>query len=119
MNARVAMVVVLTTGCLLASSRALPCASGAVLPSAACLLPNHPNPFNPNTSIRFVLPSRVHVTITVHDVRGRVVATLLDDTRGAGAHEITWNANGMASGVYFAKLRAGKTEVSRKMVLLK
>jgi hypothetical protein len=44
---------------------------------------------------------------------------LLDDVREPGVHELTWNANGMASGVYFAKLRAGKTEVARKMVLLK
>ncbi|HKW15642.1 MAG TPA: YCF48-related protein [Candidatus Krumholzibacteria bacterium] len=83
------------------------------------LLPNQPNPFNPVTTIRFVVPEKVRVTISVHDVAGRVVATLLDDVREPGSHEITWNANGMASGVYFARLRAGKTEVSRKMVLLK
>lgn len=83
------------------------------------LLPNQPNPFNPVTTIRFVLPHRMHVAISVHDVAGRVVAVLLDDVRDAGVHELTWNATGLASGVYFAKLRAGKTEVSRKMVLLK
>jgi hypothetical protein len=60
------------------------------------------------------------VTISVHDVSGRVVAVLVDEVREPGVHTIAWNAQGAAaSGVYFAKLRAGKTEVSRKMVLLK
>jgi hypothetical protein len=113
------MIGLLAASCLVFAGAALPCASGSALPSAACLLPNHPNPFNPNTSVRFVLPARTRVTITVHDAGGRVVATLVDDVREAGAHEITWNANGLASGIYFAHLRAGTTNVSRKMVLLK
>jgi photosystem II stability/assembly factor-like uncharacterized protein len=83
------------------------------------LLPNQPNPFNPVTTIRFVVPEKMPVRLTIHDVAGRVVATLVDDTRDPGLHTITWNAQGMASGVYFARLHAGKTEVSRKMVLLK
>jgi hypothetical protein len=59
------------------------------------------------------------VQLTVHDVSGRVVATLVDGVRDAGMNTIRWNADGMASGVYFTKLRAGKTEASQKMVLLK
>jgi photosystem II stability/assembly factor-like uncharacterized protein len=87
--------------------------------AAAELLPNQPNPFNPVTTIRFVVPEKMRVTISVHDVAGRVVATLLDDVREPGTHEVTWNAEGMASGVYFTRMHAGKTDVSRKMVLLK
>ena len=87
--------------------------------SALELLPNQPNPFNPQTTIRFVVPERMRVTLTVHDVAGRRVATLLDAVREAGLSAVTWNADGMASGVYFARLRAGNAEVSRKMVLLK
>jgi len=83
------------------------------------LLPNQPNPFNPETTIRFIVPEKTRVTLTVHDVAGRVVATLVDDVREPGMQTMAWNAQGLASGVYFAKLRAGKTEVSRKMVLLK
>jgi hypothetical protein len=83
------------------------------------LLPNQPNPFNPETTIRFVVPEKMRVTLSVHDVAGRVVAMLVDEVREPGMQSITWNAQGVASGVYFAKLRAGKTEVSRKMVLLK
>jgi len=83
------------------------------------LLPNQPNPFNPETTIRFVVPEKMRVTLSVYDVVGRVVATLVDEVRDPGFHTVTWSADGMASGVYFAKLRAGKTDVSRKMVLLK
>jgi len=83
------------------------------------LLPNYPNPFNPATTISFVVPERMPVQLTVHDVAGRVVVTLTDDVRDAGVHHFTWNAEGIASGIYFAKLQAGKTELSRKMVLLK
>jgi photosystem II stability/assembly factor-like uncharacterized protein len=86
---------------------------------AANLLPNQPNPFNPETTIRFVVPEKMRVTISVHDVAGRVVATLVDDVREPGMNSITWNAQGMASGIYFARMHAGKTDVSRKMVLLK
>lgn len=90
------------------------------IPSARVeLLPNQPNPFNPTTTISFVVPERMPVVLTIHDVAGRVVATLTDDVRDAGRHRITWNADAVASGVYFAKLRAGKTEVSRKLVLIK
>jgi len=110
----------LVTCCLSsAAHNALACVGGAARAPVAQLLPNHPNPFNPNTTIRYVLPSEMRVTIVVHDVSGRVVARLLDDVRPAGAHQITWNADGMASGVYFAHLRARNTDVSRKMVLLK
>jgi len=83
------------------------------------LLPNQPNPFNPETTIRFVVPEKMRVTLSVYDVAGRVVATLVDEVRDPGFHTVAWTADGMASGVYFAKLRAGKTDVSRKMVLLK
>jgi hypothetical protein len=83
------------------------------------LLPVQPNPFNPSTTIRFIVPEKMMVSLTVHDVAGRVVATLVDGVREAGAHSLTWSASGLASGVYFTKLRAGKTTVSQKMVLLK
>ena len=87
--------------------------------AAVALLPNVPNPFNPTTTISFTVPAKMPVQLTVHDVTGRVVATLLDGVRDAGMHSLTWDATGVASGVYFTKLRAGKTEVSQKMVLLK
>src|SRR5436190_22699375 len=120
MKVRLCVAIFLAVGCVqLCASNAWSCVSGAVRPPAAQLLPNHPNPFNPNTTIRFVLPAQMRVTIVVHDVSGRVVAKLIDEVRERGAHNITWNAQGLASGVYFAHMRTGNTDVSRKMVLLK
>lgn len=83
------------------------------------LLPNQPNPFNPETTIRFVVPERTQVILTVHDVRGRLAATLMEGRMEPGMRVLTWRADGMASGVYFVRLRAGKAETSRKMLLLK
>jgi hypothetical protein len=88
------------------------------------LLPNQPNPFNPSTTIRFVIPERARVRLAVYDVAGRHVATLVDDTRDAGVHSVEWsgvNAGGsrVASGVYVTRLEAGKQTATRKIVLLK
>ncbi len=88
------------------------------------LLQDQPNPFNPTTTIRFVLPVREDVTLAIYDANGHLVRTLLNEVRGFGAHEVTWNGrddNGatMGSGVYFYRLRAGKLTESKKMVLLK
>lgn len=84
---------------------------------------NVPNPFNPSTSIRFVLPDDRHVRVTVHDAAGRRVATLFDAPATAGSTWITWdgtNAGGarVSSGVYFCRLFAGDLVRTRKMVLI-
>lgn len=84
---------------------------------------NHPNPFNPSTTIPFSLPRESEVTLEMFDGAGRLVARLLDGNRfRAGAHEVVWNGrdlagNGCAAGVYFCRLSAGKETRTRKMVL--
>jgi hypothetical protein len=78
-----------------------------------------PNPFNPTTTISFSLPASGHVSIQVFDVSGRVVAELVNGVRSAGDHSITWNADGLASGIYFYRMRAGAFTQTRRMVLLK
>ena len=88
------------------------------------LPPNVPNPFNPETTIRFTLEKAVHVTLAIYDVNGKRVTTLIDDIREVGPHEARWDgtdATGspVSSGVYFCLMRAGKTKLSRRMVLLK
>ena len=85
---------------------------------------NQPNPFNPTTTIRFVLPVREDVTLAIYDANGHLVRTLVNEVRGYGAHEVTWDGrddDGMAmgSGVYLYRLQAGKHTESKKMVLLK
>ena len=92
----------------------------ALPPGRASLLQNHPNPFNPKTTIRFALPAASEVSLSVMDVRGRLVAELLDAApRAAGYHEIVWEASAQPSGVYIYRLDAGRFSDTMKMVLLK
>jgi hypothetical protein len=88
------------------------------------LAQNTPNPFNPQTEIRFELPQRTHASLRVFDLRGRLVKTLLDGPREAGPQTIVWDgrdARGarVASGVYLYQLRAGEKVEQRKMTLVK
>ena len=98
-----------------------PAASGPETPEveATALLQNHPNPFNPRTTIGFTLTEESHVTVTVFDVSGKRVATLLDETKGIGLYTVGFDAAGLASGIYFYRLQAGDFVQQRKMVLLK
>jgi hypothetical protein len=89
------------------------------------LYQNHPNPFNPSTTISFSLPAGCVVRLEVYDVSGRLVRRLIDgERRGAGLNDVEWNgrdASGGAavSGIYVYRLVAGKETLSRKMVLLR
>ncbi len=80
---------------------------------------NHPNPFNPMTTIAFALPRDAHVRVEIFDVRGRRVELLTDRAYGAGEHTLTWNARGQPSGVYFYRVAAGGESFVRKMMLMK
>jgi hypothetical protein len=86
---------------------------------------NHPNPFNPSTEIQFYLPDRYEVTLDIYDVNGSRIRRLIDgETRSQGLHTVGWNGldehgRAVSSGVYFYRLRSGKLELSRKMVLLR
>jgi len=88
------------------------------------LFQNDPNPFNPLTRIRFSLPAELHVTLTIYDVEGRRVTTLVDGRRGAGVSEVVWNGRNafgepVATGVYFYQLRAKKKLLTKKLLLIK
>ncbi len=87
-------------------------------PKNHALLQNYPNPFNPSTTIRYGLPSRSHVTLTVFNTLGQQVATLVQGEQEAGFHEAVFDASVLASGVYVYRLQSGETILSRKMVLV-
>ncbi len=91
----------------------------ALPPALLTLAPNWPNPFNPSTRLRFGLPQAGRVRLSIHDVRGREVARLWDGHREPGWLELDWQPRGLASGIYFARLSAGGTQLARKLVLLK
>lgn len=80
---------------------------------------NYPNPFNPATTISFDVAREGKVKLTVYNVIGQEVATLVNDVRPVGNYKITWNASSLASGVYFYRLEAGAFVTTKKMLLMK
>lgn len=95
-------------------------ASGGAQPvSAAALGPATPNPFNPITRISYTVPTTAHVNLTVFDVSGRLLETLVDDQKPAGEYVVDWNATRLASGVYFYRLQVGDETIVRRATLLK
>jgi hypothetical protein len=97
----------------------LPQAGAEVLPGDYSMTQNYPNPFNPTTMISFALPQDAKVLLSVYDVSGRQVATLVDGYRGAGVHDVTFDASNLASGIYLYRLQAGDFNATGKMVLMK
>lgn len=93
---------------------------GAMQPVATQLLPNYPNPFNPETTVPFQVNDAGHIRITVHNVLGQQVMMLLDDVVTSGEHRVIMRADGLASGVYMVRLVHDSGVVqSRSVVLLK
>ncbi|MBI5021747.1 MAG: T9SS type A sorting domain-containing protein [Ignavibacteriales bacterium] len=89
-------------------------------PSQYKLEQNYPNPFNPSTEILFNIPLTENVTLEVYNVLGKVVATLFDNQPlSAGEHSVLFDANNLASGIYFYSMRAGQYKSTQKMILLR
>ncbi|MDH3217877.1 MAG: T9SS type A sorting domain-containing protein, partial [Candidatus Krumholzibacteria bacterium] len=79
----------------------------------------YPNPFNPVTRIEYYLPVDTRVRLAIYNIKGELVATLIDRVVESGRHRSTWDAKGVASGLYFYRLTAGEFSSTRKMILLK
>jgi enterochelin esterase family protein len=90
-----------------------------IVPREFVLAQNFPNPFNPNTKIRYSIPHQSDVLIKVYDILGREVETLLSEEKPSGIYEITWYAENLPSGVYFYQIKAGDFVETKKMVLMK
>jgi hypothetical protein len=88
-------------------------------PTEFRLWQNYPNPFNPSTTIRYGLPHKSVVQLTVYNTLGQQVATLVQGDQEAGYHEVNFDASGLSSGVYFYRLHAGTYVETRKLLLLR
>jgi len=90
------------------------------IPKVFALAQNYPNPFNPTTTIKFSIPeNEKNVKLTVYDLLGREVATLVNDQLTAGNYEVNFDASNISSGIYFYRLTAGNRVEVKKMMLLK
>lgn len=89
------------------------------VPVKFSLSQNYPNPFNPSTQISFSLPKAADVKLVVFDILGREVATLVNEFRSAGNHNIEFNASNLSSGVYFYRLETDNFTDTKKMLLIK
>ncbi|MBO8130210.1 MAG: DUF362 domain-containing protein [Candidatus Marinimicrobia bacterium] len=95
------------------------CGRERVNPTEIKLHRNYPNPFNSSTIIEFYLPRDMEVKLDIYNIRGQRVVRLVDKTLYSGKYKFVWKPNGLPSGVYFAKLRAGRVVKSVKMMYLK
>jgi hypothetical protein len=91
----------------------------AQIPERLTLGQNFPNPFNPATRIRYSIPERAQVRLTVYDAAGREVAVLVDEIKSPGYHEVAFDAAHLSSGVYLYRLSAGDFVETRRAVLVK
>jgi len=89
------------------------------LPTATELYQNYPNPFNATTQFSYSLAEAGNVRLTIHNLRGQLVETVVDGHQEAGEHQVIWDASNLSSGVYFYKLQAGDFVSTKKMNLLK
>ena len=80
---------------------------------------NYPNPFNPTTHIRFNIPETANTKLTVFNVMGEKVATLVNSVMQAGGHTVSWNASSMPTGVYFYQLESANFSQTKKLLLVK
>lgn len=88
-------------------------------PKTFALQQNYPNPFNPSTTISFSLPTAALVRLTIYDMLGREVATLVKGWRDAGKYDVSFDASHLATGLYLYRLQAADVTVTKRMMLVK
>lgn len=88
------------------------------IPQAFALFANYPNPFNPSTKIRYSIAQNSFVTLKVFDLRGREIATLVNESKASGNYETTFDASNLSSGIYFYQLKTENYIQTKKMIFL-
>ncbi|GEM_PF-1184144 len=94
-------------------------AEASVMEAETLTAYNSPNPFNPQTTINYILPTDGRTTLKVYNILGREVKTLIDENQQAGPHNVVWDGTGNATGIYYYYLRFGGTNIVGKMLLIK
>ena len=89
------------------------------LPESFSLSAAYPNPFNPKTTLRFSIPVDNEVSLSIYNLQGREVSTLISGKIEAGYHSVVWNTDRHSSGVYFVKMVADKYISTQKLMLVK
>ena len=90
-----------------------------IIPDEYTLERAYPNPFNPVTTLSFTLPVESEVALSIYNLQGREVATLIDKNMDAGYHSVVWNADKHTSGIYFVKMISGEYVNTQKLMLVK
>ncbi|MFH0736878.1 MAG: T9SS type A sorting domain-containing protein [bacterium] len=90
-----------------------------VTPSNFEISQNYPNPFNPSTSIKFSIPEAANVKLTIFNILGQEISTLINEYMNAGSYTANWTANNLPSGIYIYRMESGPFSISKKMTLLK
>jgi len=90
-----------------------------IIPNSFELSTAYPNPFNPTTTLSFAMPVDSKVILSIYNLQGREVSTLIDANMDAGYHSVVWDANSYVSGVYFVKMVAGEFVNTQKLMLIK
>ncbi|MDD5087317.1 MAG: T9SS type A sorting domain-containing protein [bacterium] len=90
-----------------------------VSPLTYALYQNYPNPFNPATEILFEIAESEHVVLSVFNIAGQEVATLVNEARAGGLHRARFDGSGLPSGIYFYTLTANQFTATKKMLLMK
>ena len=88
------------------------------IPKNFALFQNYPNPFNPTTTIKFALPVQTMVELTVFDITGKKITTLINSDLNPGIHSVVFDAKGLASGMYLYRIKGGNFEETKKLLLL-
>jgi len=94
------------------------------IPAVTRLEGNYPNPFNPSTTVRYAMKDAGQVSISIYNLKGQLVKTLVNENKKAGNHSVVWNGNDdsgkpVSSGVYMYRMQAAGVNQTRKMMLMK
>ena len=115
-----------TTGKFVIEEMIIGTTNGVLLDVAITIIPDeytleraYPNPFNPVTTLSFAIPIDAEVSLSIYNLQGREVSTLISGYMDAGYHSVVWNADSHASGVYFVNMVAGEYISTQKLMLVK